>query len=116
MEDTVSYLGDERYAQWNVTIILEHGESNAYEISVEKNATRLQSLITRIGEWNVSSCDVEVRENMLIVQASISELKTAKDVDWLILTSYEKTFENEVVVDGSDIAPDEGPHTTILKN
>jgi hypothetical protein len=32
------------------------------------------------------------------------------------MARYEKTVENEVAVDGSDIAPDEGLQTTILKN
>lgn len=48
-------------------------------------------------------------------RASIDELESTKEVQWFIVTSYEKYSGDELIISATDIAPEEGLQTNTLK-
>jgi hypothetical protein len=115
VKDTIPDLNNGENAQWNVTIILENEPLTMYEICAKLNSTQLSGYATEIGEPKAIDCQVEYHQNSLTLNALIDELQDAKEAQWFILTTFEKSSENELVTSGSDIAPDEGIQRTILK-
>lgn len=117
MKNPIPDLGDGEYAQWNLTIILENETEllKAYELCVQMNSTQLSGYIVEIGEQTAKACQACHCKNSLTVLAVIDELQSAKEVEWSILTTYERYSGDELITSGSDIAPDEGLQRTVLK-
>jgi hypothetical protein len=115
VKDTIPDLDDGEYAQWNVTLILENEPLKMYEICAELNSTQLSGYATEIGGSKAITCQVEYYQNSLTLSTLIDELQDANEVEWFIVTTFEKSSEEELIIVGSDIAPDEGLQTTILE-
>lgn len=111
--DPIRDLSDGEYAQWNVTMILQ--DEYAYEVCVKKNRTRLEGYFVEIGEWNMSTCQVECHGNSLTIVASIDELEGTQEIEWFVLTMFERLSQDEIMVSGYDVAPDDGFKTTIIE-
>lgn len=116
VEDTVSYLGNGEYAQWNVTLILENDTDvlKTYEGSVNMNSTQLTGVIVDVDGGTVQTCQVEHHENSLTVVAVADELGGTRVIEWSILTTYEGYSGDELITSASDMAPDEGLQQTVL--
>ena len=110
----ISDLSNGEYAQWNTTIILQDETLNAYEVCAEMNSTRLAGYITEIGAQTTELCTVQCQENSLTILAPINELQSTKEIQWYILSMFERWSENELTISGSDIAPDKGLQRTTL--
>ena len=117
VRDPISDLGDGEYAQWNVTLILENETDvlKIYEVCVEMNSTDLTGYVVEVEEQKMQGCQVNRSKNSLTVLAVIDELQGAKEVEWFILTIYERFSGDELTTSASDIAPDEGLQKTVLK-
>jgi hypothetical protein len=114
VSESIIDLGEGEYAQWNTTIILQNGLLKAYEVYAEMNSTQLVSYVMEIGGQKAETCTVQRYTDSLILLASINELQNTNEIQWYILTTFEKWSEHELIINGSDIAPDEGIQTTIL--
>jgi prophage tail gpP-like protein len=113
-DSTVS-LGDDEFAYWNVTLILENNDSlRAYNIWVELNSTRCAGYVQEIQDQNVRTCQVEYNNSMTVLVV-FDELPNAKQAEWSVLTAYEKWSGGDLIVSASDTAPDEGLQTTVLQ-
>lgn len=89
--DSVSSLGDDENAQWNVTLILENDTDvlKTYMISVIMNSTQFSGSIVDVDVGTVQTCQVSYFKNSLSAAASVSELEGTKVIEWNILTTYE---------------------------
>jgi len=116
VEDTVSFLGNGEYAQWNITLILENDTDvlKTYEISVNMNSTQLTGSVTDVDEGTVQTCQVHYYKNSLTVVAAMSELSGTRVIEWGILTTYESYSGDELITSASDMAPDESLQQTVL--
>lgn len=110
----ISDLSNGEYAQWNTTIILQDSLLKAYEVCAEMNSTRLVGYIMEIGGQTAELCTVQCQENSLTILAPINELQSTKEIQWYILTMFERWSEHELMISGSDIAPDKGLQRTTL--
>jgi hypothetical protein len=115
VRDPISSLSEGQHAQWNITTILEDDVLKAYEISADLNSTGLTCYIVELGETNVTLCQVTYSQNSITITATVPELQSAKDIQWFVLTTYESYSGADLVTSASDLAPDEGLQTTILK-
>jgi peptidoglycan hydrolase-like protein with peptidoglycan-binding domain len=113
--DPIVSLGEGEFAYWNVTLILENDDSlRAYNVWVEFNSTRRAGYVQEIRDQNVRTCQVEYN-NSLTVFVGFDELPNAKQVEWSVLTVYEKWSGNDLIASASDTAPDDGLQTTVLQ-
>ena len=114
--DSVSSLGDDEYAQWNVTLILENDTDvlKTYMISMLMNSTQLSGSIVDVDLGTVQTCQASYFKSSLTAAASVSELEGTKVIEWNILTTYESFSGGELTTSASDIAPDEGLQRTVL--
>jgi hypothetical protein len=115
--DSVSFLGDGEYAQWNITLILENDTGDVlktYMISVNVNSTQLTGSVVDVDAETVQVCQVGYDKNSLTVVATISELNGTKTIEWIILTTYETYSLDELMTSASDMAPDESLQQTVL--
>ena len=116
VQDTVSYLGEGEYAQWNVTLILENDTDVliTYGVSVNMNSSQLTGSVVDVDEGTVQACQVDYYKNSLTVVATMSELNGTKMIEWNILTTYESYSGDELITSASDMAPDESLQQTVL--
>jgi len=79
------------------------------------NSTDLTGYVVEVEEQKMQGCQVNRSKNSLTVLAVIDELQGAKEIEWFILTIYERFSGDELTTSASDIAPDEGLQKTVLK-
>jgi hypothetical protein len=114
LKGPLAILTQNESIQWNVTIILDEGTA-AYEIFAEKNSTQLKGYVVEMMNWTSKPCQTDFQKNTLTLLTSIDELENTKEVQWFIVTSYEKHSGDELIISATDIAPDEGLQTNTLK-
>jgi archaellum component FlaF (FlaF/FlaG flagellin family) len=110
----VSDLVEGELAQWNTTIILDEG-TTAYEVCAVKNSTQSAGYVVDMMNWTSKLCQVEFHANSLTLLVPIDELQSVKEVQWFIVTSFEKYSGDELIIAATDVAPDEGLQTSTLR-
>jgi len=115
VRDPVTDLGDDGFAQYNLTLMLDNGDLDSYEVCVEFNSSNMRACSVKLGESAAQPLSVEYSQNSIVVKASFDELQIAKEIQWFVLSTFERYSGDELVSDASDIAPDDSLQTTVLK-
>jgi hypothetical protein len=110
----VSGIAEGELAQWNTTIILDEGDA-AYEICAQENSTQLAGYVVNMLNWSSRQCQATLNANSLTLLVPMDELQSAKEVQWFIVTSFEKYSQDELTISATDVAPDEGLQTSTIK-
>jgi len=116
VRDPIPNLAAGQDAQYNVTAILQNSALKAYEISADLTSTGLTGHIVELGESNTTTCQTTYDQKSLTIRAPIDELQSTKEIDWFVLTTYDKYNGTQLTSSGSDIAPKDGYQTTFLKS
>jgi len=113
-------LGDGEFAQWLATIILLDGVFETYEVWLEMNSSvsegELVGYSREIGGEEAVPCLVERDGNSLSISATLDGLEAASEIQWAVLSIFERWSGSELIASGFDSAPDEGLQTMILED
>jgi len=111
-------LGDGEFSQWIATIILLDGVFETYEVWLEMNSSvgedELVGYSREIGAEEAIPCTVDRDGNSLSVSVRLDGLESAEEIQWSVLTVFERWSGSELVASGFDSAPDEGLQTMSL--
>jgi hypothetical protein len=114
VRDVIPTLDATQNAQYNVTVILQNDVLKAYVISANLTSIGLTGHIVELGETNATVCQTTYDQKSLTMRTTIDELQSTKEINWFVLTTYDKYSGDQLVASGSDIAPKDGYQTTIL--